>query len=63
MVGQDAFEAALRSHAKTYASADLRFNTELVTFEQDRDRVIATLRDRNSDGNYEDQAAFLIAAD
>ena len=63
MAAQDAFEAALRRHADTYADADLCFNTELVAFEQDERGVTATLRDRRSGDTRTVRASYMIAAD
>jgi putative polyketide hydroxylase len=63
MAAQDAFEAVLRRHAATYMEIDLRFSTELTSFEQDRRGVTTVLRDRNSGEAYTAHAAYLIAAD
>ena len=42
--GQDRIEPVLRKHAEALG-ADLRYSTELVSFEQDDDGVSARLRD------------------
>ncbi|MBS2533183.1 FAD-dependent monooxygenase, partial [Catenulispora sp. NF23] len=59
--GQDKMEPILRRRAEELG-ADLRFDTELVSFGQDADGVTAVLRDR--DGlTSEVRAAYLVAAD
>jgi putative polyketide hydroxylase len=44
---QDQLEPILRAHAERHA-ADVRFNTELVSFTQSRDEVVARIRDRST---------------
>src|SRR5690349_15313159 len=59
---QDQLEPILRAHAARLG-ADVRFNTELVSFDQDDDGVTARVLDR-SDGNQQSiRAQYLIGAD
>jgi len=59
---QDLLEPILKRHAGQLG-ADVRFQTELVRFEQDKDGVIALIR-RLDDGTEETvRAAYLVAAD
>ena len=59
---QDQLEPILRTHAERLG-ADVRFNTELVEFEQDDDGVVALVRDRATGHDDTIRAAYLIAAD
>jgi 2-polyprenyl-6-methoxyphenol hydroxylase-like FAD-dependent oxidoreductase len=59
---QDQLEPILRAHAERLG-ADVRFNTELVEFEQNEDGVIALVRDRATGRDDTVKAAYLIAAD
>ena len=59
---QDQLEPILRTHAERLG-ADVRFNTELVEFEQDEDGVVALVRDRASGHDHTIKAEYLIAAD
>ncbi len=60
--GQDRVEPILRRHAQALG-ADLRYCTELVSFEQDADGVTALLRDARSGTELTVRADYLVAAD
>ncbi|OJH38167.1 FAD-dependent oxidoreductase [Cystobacter ferrugineus] len=60
-IAQDRLEPILRDKA-VELGADLRFQTELVRFEQDADGVTALLRERNG-REYTMRASYLVAAD
>lgn len=62
MAGQDVVEPILLERART-AGADVRFSTELVSFEQDEDGVTTVLRSRDSGEETTIRAAYLVAAD
>jgi putative polyketide hydroxylase len=59
---QDHLEPILRARAERLG-ADVRFNTELVEFEQDEHGVIALVRNRASGHDDTIRAEYLIAAD
>jgi putative polyketide hydroxylase len=59
---QDQLEPILRAHAERYG-ADVRFNTELVSFTQARDEVLARIRDRSTGAEDSVRAQYLIGAD
>src|SRR5262245_47981924 len=59
---QDLLEPILKAHAERHG-ADVRFNTELVGFTQDRQGVSAAIRSRASGAEHEIRASYLIAAD
>ncbi|RZU20170.1 2,4-dichlorophenol 6-monooxygenase [Kribbella rubisoli] len=59
---QTLFEPILVSTAAS-RGAQLRFNTEYLSLEQDDDGVTATVRDRLSDTTYQIRAKYLIGAD
>lgn len=59
---QDRLEPILRAHAERHG-ADIRFNTELVDFKLDEDRVTAHVRDLPSGVEQTISAAYLVAAD
>jgi putative polyketide hydroxylase len=59
---QDTLEPLLLATARQ-RGGDLRFNTELVCFEQDETGVTATVRERTSDTLYTVRTEYLIAAD
>jgi 2-polyprenyl-6-methoxyphenol hydroxylase-like FAD-dependent oxidoreductase len=63
LCAQDYLEPVLRCFAERQASAELRFDTELVTFEQDDAGVRATLLDRRTGAQQEIGAQYMIAAD
>lgn len=61
-INQDQLDELLGDHALR-AGIDLRFGTELVSFEQDPDGVTATLRERGSGHSRRVRASYLVAAD
>lgn len=62
IIGQDALEPVLRARAEELGG-DLRFSTELVSFEQDADGISAVIRDRVTGTERTVRARYLIAAD
>ncbi|WP_127359034.1 FAD-dependent monooxygenase [Actinacidiphila soli] len=62
LIGQDRFEPVLRAKAEELG-ADIRFATELVSYEQDADGVTAVLRDLRHDTETTVRAKYLVAAD
>jgi putative polyketide hydroxylase len=61
-IDQDKLEMLVRDKARELG-ADLRFNTELTSFEQDDDGVTATVVDRATGQETTIRARYLIAAD
>lgn len=61
-IDQDKLEILLRNRARALG-ADVRFSTEMMSFEQDGAGVIAVLRDRRTGVERTLRADFLIAAD
>lgn len=61
-IDQDKLEVLLRGKA-TELGADVRFSTEMVSFEPDGDGVTAVLRDRDDGSQRTVRADYLIAAD
>jgi 2-polyprenyl-6-methoxyphenol hydroxylase-like FAD-dependent oxidoreductase len=59
---QDQLEPILRSQAERHG-ADVRFNTDLMRFRQDRDGVVAGIRDRSTGEDVTVRAQYVIAAD
>jgi putative polyketide hydroxylase len=59
---QDKIEPVLLEAARK-RGGDLRFNTELVTFGQDKTGVTATVRDRADGREYAVRADYMLAAD
>ncbi|GII77844.1 FAD-dependent oxidoreductase [Sphaerisporangium rufum] len=59
---QSKVERVLRAHAEAHG-ADLRFATELVSFEQDAGGVTVVVRDRGSGETSTVRAGYLIGAD
>lgn len=59
---QDQLEPILRTHAERHG-ADVRFNTELVSFTQSRHEVLARIRDRSTGAEQDVRAQYLIGAD
>jgi 2-polyprenyl-6-methoxyphenol hydroxylase-like FAD-dependent oxidoreductase len=59
---QDQLEPILRDHARR-RGADIRFNTELLTFAQTGDHVTARIRNRETGGERDVRASYLVAAD
>jgi putative polyketide hydroxylase len=62
MIDQDELERVVRAHAEE-AGADVRFATELVSFENAGEGVTATVRDLGSGTDSRIRADYLIAAD
>src|SRR5258708_5034945 len=63
LCAQDYLEPVLRRFAEGQASATLRFDTELDSFEQDEQGVCATLVDRKTASREVVRAQYMIAAD
>ncbi len=59
---QDQLEPILKAHAER-RGADVRFNTELVTFERDGDGVTGRIRNRATGEEETVRATYLVAAD
>ncbi|MER5393812.1 FAD-dependent oxidoreductase, partial [Saccharopolyspora sp. NPDC002686] len=62
LVAQDVLEPVLRQAAED-AGVRVRFQTELTSFAQDADGVLAELDDRRTGRNDQLRAAFVVAAD
>ena len=62
IIGQDALEPVLRTRAEELGG-DLRYYTELISFQQDNDGVSAVIRDRKTGTEQSVRARYLIAAD
>ena len=56
-------EPILKARAETLAPGRVRFNTELVDLEQDRDGVTATIRDRATGEETQVRSRYLLACD
>jgi 2,4-dichlorophenol 6-monooxygenase len=56
-------EPILRAHAEQYPEAIVRFNHELIDYEEDADGVTATIFDRDSDKHYRVRCSYLLGAD
>jgi len=61
-IDQDALEPILRERALELG-AEIRYRTELASFEQDAEGVTATIRDLESGGESTVRAQYLVAAD
>ena len=61
-IAQDVLEPVLRARAEQIGG-DLRFGTELISFEQDEEGITATIRERESGNTRTIRAQFLVAAD
>jgi putative polyketide hydroxylase len=61
-IAQDLLEPILRERAEQLGG-DLRFGTELVSFEQDEEGITATIRERANQRTSTVRARYLIAAD
>jgi 2,4-dichlorophenol 6-monooxygenase len=59
---QDLLEPILFGEA-TKRGADIRFNSELISFEQDENGVVASVQDRSTGNAVEVRARYLIGAD
>ncbi|MFE7122375.1 FAD-dependent monooxygenase, partial [Streptomyces sp. NPDC057654] len=62
LIAQDILEPVLRA-AAVDAGATVRFDTELLGFDQDEDRVRAALLDRTDGSRHHVEARYLVAAD
>ncbi|GJF27398.1 hypothetical protein KNE206_00980 [Kitasatospora sp. NE20-6] len=62
LCSQNDLEPVLLEHARRL-SGDIRFGTELVSFEQDADGVTALLRSRETGAEETLRASYLVAAD
>ncbi|MFF3458176.1 FAD-dependent monooxygenase [Streptomyces sp. NPDC002730] len=60
--GQDRYEKVLVAKAKEYG-ADVRFNTKLISFEQDADGVTAIAEEGGSGKRFTIRADYLVGAD
>src|SRR5262245_47314046 len=63
LCAQDDLEPVLRAFAEQQGLGELRFNTELESFDQDETSVFATLADRSTGATKTVRARYLIAAD
>src|SRR6188768_76123 len=63
LCAQDDLEPVLRAHADKQPLSELRFNTELETFEQDDHGIDATLADTVTGQRHQVRADYMIAAD
>ncbi|GHO49855.1 FAD-dependent monooxygenase [Ktedonospora formicarum] len=61
-IDQDQLETILLTHLQTMG-VDVRFNTELVSFEQNEQGVTALLRERTSSDTRQVRASYLVGAD
>jgi putative polyketide hydroxylase len=61
-IAQDVLEPVLRARTEQLGG-DLRFNTELIDFEQDGDGVTATIRERANGNTRIVHARYLVVAD
>jgi hypothetical protein len=62
-LAQDILEPVLVDHARSYAEAEVRFDSEVVDLEQDGDGVRVTILDRVTGEQREIRARYVIAAD
>lgn len=62
IISQEQLEPLLVEHARKLG-VDIRFNTEMVSFEQDATGVCAVVRERSSGRTWRVRAHYLIAAD
>ncbi|MFE9852371.1 FAD-dependent oxidoreductase [Streptomyces sp. NPDC005576] len=62
LCSQNDLEPVLVDHARSQGS-NLRFSTELLTFEQDQDGVTAVVKDRETGEHTTVRADYLVAAD
>ena len=61
---QDILERILRQRIEEIGIADLRFNNELLSFEEhQKDGIIALVKERSTDHEYKIHAQYMIAAD
>ena len=62
-IPQYSLEEVLRAHAQTLPGVQIRFSCELVSFEQDADRVHAQVRDLADGRTFTVHSDYLIGAD
>ncbi len=62
-IPQYTVEEVLRAHAQTLPQVEIRFNTELVSFEQDDDGVYSKVRDVANGSVRTIRSTFLVGAD
>lgn len=62
-IPQYSLEEVLRAHAQTLPGVEIRFNSEVLAFEQDPDGVRLTVRDLKRDEAYTVSADYLVGAD
>jgi putative polyketide hydroxylase len=62
IIGQEHLELILVEHAKKL-ECEVRFNTEMLSFEQDATGIIAVIRDNSTKRTRRVRAQYLIAAD
>lgn len=60
---QSRLEPLLRHRAEQLAAGRVRFNTSFVSFEEDGDGIIATLKDGSNSALYQVKARYLLACD
>lgn len=63
LCSQNDLEPVLLEHARALPGADLRFATELMSYEQDADGVTALVKSRDTGEHTTVRAEYLIAAD
>jgi len=63
LCAQDDLEPVLRLYAEAEAKGDIRFSTEMVSFEHDAEGVTATIRNRETGHETSVAADYLIACD
>ena len=63
VLAQDTLEPILVEHARRYATADLRFGTELIALEHHESGALATIVDRATGERSLVRARYVIAAD
>lgn len=56
-------EEVLRSYADSLPSVNIRFNCELIDFEQDTETVHANIRDLENNKNFKTNSKYLVGAD
>ncbi|MES2538635.1 MAG: FAD-dependent monooxygenase [Pseudomonadota bacterium] len=62
-IPQYTVEEIMRAHAQSLPGVDIRFNCELVSFDQDERHVTSRIRDLDGQTQFEVQSDFLVGAD
>lgn len=62
-IPQYAVEEVMRAHVQTLAGVDLRFSSELLSFEQTDDGVLATVLDSGGASTFTVRCDYLVGAD